>query len=113
MFGSSQPEVPEVDASLVMDAINKKEDCVILDVRTPEEVSDGKIAGSINIPVDQVSAEVEKALPDKDKTIYVHCKGGVRSARAVDEMVKLGYKNAFSMAGGMLAWEEKQYPINI
>lgn len=111
MFGFSQHKVPQVDASSVMEAINKKENFVLLDVRTPEEVSNGKIAGSINIPVDKVFQEIETQLPDKDETIYVYCRAGVRSAKAVEKMIKLGYKNAFSMTGGISSWQEKQYPL--
>lgn len=105
MFGFSKVDVPEVDVSFLQNAINKKENFVLLDVRTPEEVSSGKIEGSINIPVDTVLEKIEKIIPDKNKTIYVYCRSGVRSARAVKIMLKMGYKNVFSLTGGILSWQ--------
>lgn len=113
MFGFSQPDVPQIDAAGVMKAIQEKKDCVIIDVRTVDEVAKGKIKESINIPIDEVKSKIEKIVPDKNKTVYVHCLSGTRSAIAANEMIKMGYKNVYSMTSGMLAWRAKKYPISI
>lgn len=102
--------VPQIDASEVFSAINAKEDFILLDVRTPQEVARGKIEGSVNIPVDRVPEEVENVIPDKSKIIYVYCLSGSRSATAVEAMLNLGYKNVFSMTSGMFSWRAKNYP---
>ena len=78
MFDFLTPKVPQVEAKDLFDAINSKEEMVILDVRTPSEYSKGKIKGSINLPVDKIQ-EVEKVIKDKEKKIYVHCLSGSRS----------------------------------
>ena len=110
MFGFSGPTVPQIDADSLLTKIKSKEDFVLLDVRTPQEVEKGKIEGSVNIPVDRVAEEVEKVIPDKSKTIYVYCLSGSRSTAAVDAMIKMGYKNVFSMTSGLLSWRAKNYP---
>ncbi|MDE3195218.1 MAG: MBL fold metallo-hydrolase, partial [Acidobacteriota bacterium] len=50
----------------------------ILDVREPGERGEGFIAGSINIPLGQLSARMNE-LP-REGMIFVHCKGGYRSS---------------------------------
>lgn len=111
MFGINQPDIPEIDASDVYTSIQNKGDAVIVDVRTPQEFSRGKITGSINVPVDTIDSKIEKAAPDKNKTTYVYCLSGSRSAMAVGAMVKMGYKKVFSMKSGLLAWRSKGYSL--
>jgi len=111
MFGFSQPNVPQIDTSKVKDAIDSHKDIVLLDVRTEDEYSINHIQGSINIPFDQISERVEKEIVNKKKTIYVYCLSGSRSIQAVNEMIKFGYKDVFSMASGLLTWRAKNYPL--
>lgn len=53
----------------------------IVDVRTPQEFMGGNVAGSINIPLDQVVARIDeiKALP---KPLVLCCASGGRSGQA-------------------------------
>lgn len=112
MFGFNQPDVPEIEASKVHEALENYEDVIIIDVRTPQEFSQGNLEGSVNVPVDLVEAKIEEVVPDKDKTVYVYCLSGARSNMAVDAMVKKGYSNVYSMTSGLLSWRAKQYPLS-
>lgn len=111
MFDFLQPKVPTVLVDDVKQAIDDKKDYVLLDVRTPGEISKGKLAGSINIPIDDLATNIESLLPDKNRLTYVYCLSGSRSAHAVQTMVKLGYTNVFHVDHGLLAWRIKQYPV--
>lgn len=111
MFGFGIPDVPEITAEKVWDDVQKKKSIIILDVRTPHEYTRGNIKGSVNIPLDSVAEGVEKKFSDKNKTYYVYCLSGSRSVFAVDQMIKLGYKNAKSMTSGLLAWRAKGFPL--
>ena len=86
-------------------------DFVILDVRTPEEYSEGHIEGSINI--DYYADDFENSLDelDKEKTYLVYCRSGRRSASARDIMSELGFKNIYNMSGGILDWQSADYPV--
>jgi len=106
-----QSNIPQITADEVQKAISEKNDLVLLDVRTSEEYSRGKIEGSINIPIDAISDRIIIAVPDKNKTIYVYCLSGSRSEIAVAMMKKLGYTNVFSMTSGLLMWRSKKYPL--
>ena len=110
MFDFFTPQVPQLDAKELYNAIKNKDDCIILDVRTPHEFERGKIEGSVNLPVDEVEEKIEQLITDKNKKIYVYCLSGSRSVFAVSEMIKLGYKNVFDIAHGLLAWRVNKFP---
>ncbi len=112
LFGFNEPEVPTVEAEDVKHAMDTKEACVILDVRTSGEFSRGKLEGSINCSVEDVSRSVEALIPKKQDKIYVYCLSGARSSVAVSMMQKLGYTNVFHMNHGLLAWRAKYFPVS-
>ena len=112
LFGFHEPSVPTVEAEDVKHAIDTKEDCVILDVRTDGEFSRGKLQGSINCSVEQIGRSVEALLPDKKQKIYVYCLSGARSSVAVETMQQMGYTHVFHMNHGLLAWRAKYFPMS-
>ncbi|MDO4285643.1 MAG: rhodanese-like domain-containing protein [Eubacteriales bacterium] len=71
---------------------------VLLDVRTPQEYSEGHIPGSRNIPLQTID-QITSLLPKKDTPLYVYCYSGARSAQAVGSMGRLGYTNVTNLGG--------------
>ncbi|MCJ7465806.1 MAG: rhodanese-like domain-containing protein [Maribacter sp.] len=79
---------------------------IILDVRTPEEVSEGYIPLAINLDIylgQEFLAELENL--DKSKNYYVYCRSGNRSGQACAIMNSLGIENAYNLEGGFMEWE--------
>jgi phage shock protein E len=105
--------VPQVTCEDVKRAIDQKENFILLDVRTEGEFGRGRIAGSINLPVDKVESDIASIIPDKSVNIYVYCLSGNRSARAVDVMVKLGYTRVSNIEHGLLGWRAKYFPVEV
>lgn len=83
-----------------------KEGAVILDVRTKSEYDGGHIKGSINIPVDQLRANLHK-LRDKQRPIITCCASGMRSGTARGILESHGYTNVHN--GG--SWTGLQQKI--
>ncbi len=106
-------DVPEIEASKVMESIKKEEDVVILDVRTPGEYLRGHIEGSLNIPVERIPSQAPKTIKDKNRHIYVYCLSGSRSALACAELLSMGYKNVKNVRSGLLAWRSEGYLLSI
>jgi phage shock protein E len=100
-----------IDAQDLKNKIDKKENIVIIDVRTPQELSRGKIAGSINIPLDSFENEIDSHVTDKNENIYLYCLSGSRSIMASQIMDRKGYQNVFNLTSGLLAWRNKNYPL--
>jgi rhodanese-related sulfurtransferase len=76
---------------------------VLLDVRTEEEYLEGRLSGAVLMPDFEVRERAPLELPDKDVLILVYCRSGVRSARAAQELVDMGYTRVYDM-GGALGW---------
>ncbi len=85
--------------------------CIILDVRTANEVAKGKIDGSINI--DWFSDDFEQKVKELDKTksVLVYCAAGGRSEEAATMLVTLGFKNVHNLTEGMNGWKAAGMPI--
>lgn len=85
--------------------LKSDDNAIILDVRTQEEVEEGKIPGSLHIDIYKGQGfidEVEKL--DTSKTYYVYCRAGARSAQACSIMNQLGFKNTHNLIGGFSEW---------
>lgn len=80
---------------------DKKAKAIFVDVRTPEEVAQGTVAGSLNIPLQQIQARYSE-LP-KDKNLLVFCRSGKRSRAASDFLTQQGYTKVYNVDGGFLA----------
>lgn len=74
----------------------------LLDVRTPFEVSRGRIDGFMNIPLDTLRDHLDE-IP-KDRPVYVHCHSGLRSYIACRILTGMGY-DCYNLAGGWRLYE--------
>ena len=75
---------------------------VLLDVRTPQEYSQGHIPGSRNLPLQSIHGAVT-FVPDKAAPVYVYCHSGARSRQAVRELERMGYTKVTDL-GGMMSY---------
>ena len=81
-------------------------DGVLIDVREAHEHAMASIEGAHLIPLGALEREITR-LP-KDRDIYVHCKSGGRSARAVRLLLDHGFTRAKNVRGGIDAWLAEQ-----
>ena len=72
---------------------------IILDVRTPQEISRGAIENASTIDFYDHDFERKISKIQKDKTVYVYCKSGGRSSQAAKLLVKSGQAK-----GGQFQW---------
>ena len=81
---------------------------VLLDVRTAAEFNGGHLMNAVNIDWfnTEFQQQVEATIP-KDKTVYVYCKMGGRSAKAAEKLAALGYK-VTDLTGGYDAYKNAQ-----
>jgi rhodanese-related sulfurtransferase len=83
---------------------------LILDVRNPEEYSDARIKGSINIPLPQVTQRADE-LKGYDH-VYIHCKRGGRAQSAYQLLSSAGLDNLVCIHdAGMDQWVAEGYEV--
>lgn len=90
--------------------MSHKKKTMVVDVRTPEEVAEGHLAGSVNINFlgENFANEIQNL--DKKKTYLLYCRSGSRTRRAADLMQKSGFKHVYMLEGGITAWTEAGKP---
>ncbi len=87
---------------------NPKLNIRAVDVREPDEYQIARIEGVTLLPLSQLAQRFHELNPQD--TIYLHCKGGVRSLKAVKILQQQGFKNVKSVQGGIKAWSEQIDP---
>ena len=87
-------------------ALTKQPEAVILDVRTEEEFESGYIPNAKNIDLRMGPGFIDEINNlEKNKSYYVYCRSGARSAQAVQLMRDLGFNKTYNLLGGILDWE--------
>lgn len=110
-----KPQITEVTTGDL--ANNLAKDIVLIDVREPGEFAEGHIAGSVNFPRGVLEMKIQMHPQFKDAEapleemnkheIYLICRSGARSALAANSLQTMGFDKVKSVAGGMMAWQEK------
>lgn len=96
----------------VQDAVRliNREKAVVIDVCSKDEYASGHVAGSRNIPLDEIASA--KNLPaNKEQPLVVVCATGSRAGRAAAQLAKLGHQKVHVLSGGMGAWREANLPV--
>lgn len=81
----------------------------VIDVREQEEWDAGHMAEATLMQLGELETrrnELDPSVP----TVIV-CRSGRRSLIAAEYLDQLGFSNARSLAGGMIAWAEASQPI--
>ena len=78
---------------------------VIIDVREADEVENGKIENSQNMPLGLLIRNAKKGQIEdlKQEKICVYCASGYRGNIAADELIKAGF-SAVNLQGGYASW---------
>lgn len=102
-------QMPEITAAELKNRLDQGEDLQLIDVREDNEVAIARIPNTIHIPLAQVVSRMSEIDPKRDTV--VHCKAGVRSARAIEALRRSGFEgNLTNLKGGITAWSNEVDP---
>lgn len=87
--------------------LEETSNAVLIDVRTPEEVAEGAIDGAVNIDYQDDGFTQGIDTLDRDKNYFVYCLSGKRSADAIEEMQKAGFRNIYTLKDGYRNWKDQ------
>jgi rhodanese-related sulfurtransferase len=89
--------------------LDRDKNIFLLDVRTPQEYSQGKLTGSVLIPIGEFERRIREV--PKNKTIVVYCAVGSRSKPVASFLSQQGYKDVYNMTDGIVGWYRNGFPI--
>lgn len=85
-------------------------DTHILDVREPDEVAQARVDGTQHIPLGDLVERLDEV--PRDRTVYVMCHVGGRSAQATQYLEAQGI-DAVNISGGIVGWYRAGLPVTI
>jgi rhodanese-related sulfurtransferase len=100
----------ELTPAAVVQMINRGEPLVV-DLSAIADFEKGHIAGSKHIASSQFDPENKDLAKAKGLQIVTVCKSGAESGKAARRLVKAGFTNVATLAGGLNAWKQADLPL--
>jgi adenylyltransferase/sulfurtransferase len=98
----------EIEVTEVKEKMDRGDNFVLIDVREPHEYQICNIPGAKLVPLGEIGKRLDEF--DKNADIVIHCKSGMRSARACGILKAAGFEHVRNMKGGILAWSDRVDP---
>ncbi len=83
--------------------LEKDKTITVIDVRETNEFKQGRIKGSVNVPLHLVPVTLAKKVPNKKTRLFVYCLSGARSSQACSWMMNNGYEDVTNI-GAIGSW---------
>ncbi|WP_328824940.1 rhodanese-like domain-containing protein [Uliginosibacterium aquaticum] len=106
----AQASTSQVSPAQAVMLLNRQ-NAVIVDVRETAELATGKIEGARHIPAGEIKARSGELDKFKNRPLILVCESGARSGRALADLRKAGFAQAYNLAGGIKAWKEAGQPL--
>ncbi|PCM44720.1 rhodanese-like domain-containing protein [Marinobacter sp. ANT_B65] len=100
----------KISAQAAVSLINRDE-AIVVDIRDRKEFGEGRITGSVNIPLNSLKSRASELKKHQDKRIIVADKMGQHSAMAVKQLNAEGYANVVRLNGGVADWRASNLPL--
>jgi rhodanese-related sulfurtransferase len=114
MLAEAAAEVPFI----AMEELNRRisdrpNKLLILDVREEGAFRAGHIPSARHLPRGQLELRVNDEIPDPTLRIVAYCEFGKISTLAAATLRQLGFMRAIALDGGMKAWRDGGYPVEV
>lgn len=106
LFAGVARDITSLDAKNLLAG---RKNVYLLDVRTPQERSQGFIPGSVLIPINEVERRLHE-IP-KNRPVIVYCAVGSRSRQVAQALAGAGYGEVYNMRDGIMGWYRNGYQI--
>ena len=104
-LAASYRTIGSVEAKAILD----KGKAFLLDVRTPQEYQQARLAGAVLIPVYEIERRIGE-IP-RNRPIVVYCAVGTRSNLVAGYLAEKGYREVYNMGDGIVGWFRNGYPL--
>ncbi len=101
-----EKSLEEITAGELKNLIDANPNLQIIDVREPFEFEIARIPNTTLIPLGEITGRTHEI--DAGQTAVIHCKGGVRSAKAIKALQEQGFTGRLiNLKGGIGAWSDE------
>jgi uncharacterized membrane protein YdjX (TVP38/TMEM64 family)/rhodanese-related sulfurtransferase len=102
-----------LDVGGLKNMLDDHRDVMVLDVRTAQECTgdEGRIAGSTNIPVEELAGRVHELADYTERPVVIVCHTDRRSLKAARMLSARGFADVHVVKGGMRAWNAAGFPV--
>ncbi|MBB6246612.1 molybdopterin-synthase adenylyltransferase MoeB [Rhodanobacter sp. A1T4] len=109
-LGALRERIPEVTPAQALAA--QAQGGLLIDVREDAERTSGTPANALGLSRGFLELRIEQAETDRDRPIALLCGSGQRSLLAAESLVRMGYRQVSSVAGGFGRWKTEGLPIS-
>ena len=113
LVADAKTRVREVSVADTRARLAADQKAQLIDVREDSEWLTGHAAGAKHLGKGIIERDIENEVPDKSTELILYCGGGYRSALVADVLQRMGYTNAWSLAGGWKAWKNSRAPVAV
>jgi adenylyltransferase/sulfurtransferase len=100
------PQLEEITASELKRRLDRGDDIQIIDVREPHEYEIARLPDTKLIPLSTIVNRMGEIDPARETVL--HCKGGVRSAKAIEALKRVAFPGRLiNLKGGITAWSDE------
>ena len=100
--------VPEITAAELKTRLDQREAVQLIDVRSAGEYAAGHIAGTVNVPINQLRSALPTLALDPQRPVIAICQTAHRSPPAVRVLQQAGFE-ARQLRGGMISWNRSKF----
>lgn len=110
LLGNRLRGIKEVDCAGALQLVNHK-DAIVLDVREAAEFKGGHLLNAKHIPLGKLRERIGEIERYRDKPVVVVCRSGQRSATACALLGREQFTQVYNLAGGVMAWQKSNLPL--
>ena len=110
LLGNRLRGLKEVGTAEALQLINHK-NALVLDVREENEFNMGHVLNSRLIPLGKIEERIGELERYREKPVIVVCRSGQRTTAACVLLGKRGFNQVYNLAGGILAWQKANLPL--
>ena len=116
---AAKAEITEIDGARLEAMRSESPNLMLLDVREADEYEKGHLEGAMLVPRGILEAacdfkypkRVQRLADARERPVVLYCATGGRSAMAAATLKAMGFKEVYSLAGGIGQWEAEKRPV--
>lgn len=114
MLNEAQLMVNELNATKLKNMLDEDDEFFLIDLREKDQQNHGEIyhIDGLKISRGYLEFEIEQRIKDKKSKVIVYCCTGQRSILAAKSLIQMGYKNVYSLKGGLKEWVDTGLPLD-